>query len=99
MYSSQCFGETSCFHFHGRIIETADPFKMVVPISQITWHHIPEDHNFILPPALELKFLCLLVFRSCSWTCESWLHMFSQHFTPGIGFMPCYFGLAVHASE
>jgi len=34
MYGSQCFGETSCFHLHGGIIETAGPFKMLVPISQ-----------------------------------------------------------------
>jgi hypothetical protein len=98
MYSSQCFRETFCFHLHGRIIETAGSFKMLVPISQTIWQSL-KIVILISPSALELKHSCVLVFRSCSWTCESWLHMFSQHFTPGIGFMPCYSGLAVHASE
>lgn len=55
MYSSHCFGETSCFHLYGRIIETAGPFEMLVPFSQTTWHHMPEDHNFNITTSFGIK--------------------------------------------
>lgn len=32
MYSSQCFGGTSCFHLQGRMLEAAGPFRMLVSV-------------------------------------------------------------------
>lgn len=74
--------------------------EMFVSVYQTTWCHSIEDHVLDFTTSFHFAAVMFgLIFRSGPRTGESWLHMFSQHFTPGIGILPCCCGLAVHTSK
>jgi hypothetical protein len=88
---------TSIFFLDGRDSRYSEMF---VSVYQTTWCHSLED--LVLDFTTSFHFaivICVLTFRSGPRTGESWLHMFSQHFTPGTGILPCCYGLVVHASK
>jgi hypothetical protein len=74
--------------------------EMFISVYQTTQCHSLED--LVLDFTTSFHFaavICVLAFRSGPRTGESWLHMLSQHFTPGTGILPCCYGLAVRTSK